>query len=83
MKILRTCVEDSFWGTLLGDHNKKGTTSQKGTVRFWSRRKAPPYGEISCELRAPEDFLKRRYNLLDMSAMRVAYYGLDSLLFSL
>jgi len=30
------------------------------------------------ELRAPEDFLKRRYNLLDMSTMRVAYYGLDS-----
>jgi len=25
------------------------------------------------ELRAPKDFLKRRYNLLDMSAMRVAY----------
>ena len=25
-----------------------------------------------CELRAPEDFLKWRYKLLDMSAMRVA-----------
>jgi len=37
---------------------------------------------IPCELRAPEDFLERRYNLLDMSAMRVAYYGLDSWLFS-
>jgi len=38
---------------------------------------------VPCELRAPEDFLKRRYNLLDMSGMRVAYYGLDSGLFSL
>ena len=27
------------------------------------------------ELRAPEDFLKWRYNLLDMRAMRVAYYA--------
>jgi len=36
-----------------------------------------------CELRAPEDFLKRRYNLLGMSTMRVAYYGLNSWLFSL
>jgi len=32
----------------------------------------------SCEFRAPEDFLKWRYNLLDMSVMRVAHYGLDS-----
>jgi len=38
---------------------------------------------VPCELRAPEDFLKRRYNLLRMSAMRVAYYGLASWLFSL
>jgi len=38
---------------------------------------------VPCELQAPEDFLKRRYNLLDMSAMRVAYYGLDSWLSSL
>ena len=27
---------------------------------------------VPCELRAPEEFLKRRYNLLGMSAMRVA-----------
>ena len=38
---------------------------------------------VPCEFRAPEDFPKRRYNLLDMSAMRVAHYGLDSWLFSL
>ena len=38
---------------------------------------------VPCELRAPGDFLKWRYNLLDMSTMRVAYYGLDSWLFSL
>jgi len=29
-----------------------------------------------CELRAPEDFLKRRYNLLDTSATRVVHYRL-------
>ena len=34
--------------------------------------------DVPCELRAPEDFLVRRYNLLDMSAMLVAYYGPDS-----
>jgi len=38
---------------------------------------------VPCELRAPEDFLKGRYNLLDVSVMRVVYYGLDSWLFSL
>jgi len=38
---------------------------------------------VPCKLRAPEDFLKRWYNLLDMSVMCVAYYGLDSWLFSL
>jgi len=37
---------------------------------------------VPCELRAPEDFLKIRYNLLEISALRVAYYGLDSWLFS-
>jgi len=39
--------------------------------------------QVPCEFRAPEDFLKWRYNLLDMSVMRVAYYGLDSCIFSL
>jgi len=39
--------------------------------------------KVPCELRAPEDFPKRRYNLLDMSAVRVAYYGQDYWLFSL
>jgi len=38
---------------------------------------------VPCELRTPEDFLEIRYNLLDMSTMRVAYYGLDSWLLSL
>ena len=33
---------------------------------------------VPCKLRAPEDFLKRGYNLLGMSAVRVAYYGQDS-----
>ena len=41
------------------------------------------YRCVQLELRAPEDFLERRYNLLDMCNMRVAYYGLDSWLFSL
>jgi len=40
-------------------------------------------GTVPRELQALKDFLKRRYNLLDMSAMRDAYYGLDSWLFSL
>jgi len=44
---------------------------------------APEVCFVPCELRAPEDFPKRRYNLLDMSVMRVAYYELDSWLFSL
>jgi len=33
---------------------------------------------IPCELRAPEDFLKWRYNLLDTSATRVVHPGIQS-----
>jgi len=33
---------------------------------------------VPCELWAPEDFLKWRYNLLDTSATRVVHYMLKS-----
>ena len=53
---------------------QKSWHSQTGkSLVTWLLISVVPY-----ELQAPEDFLKSRYNLLDMSAMHVAYYGLDS-----
>ena len=65
------CRAGFFWpGRLLPDR-----LAQTGPVV--KSRAHPAFGRLSLHfarlwLRAPEDFLERRYNLLDMSAMRVA-----------
>jgi len=45
-------------------------------VKLYPRKKYRFPKNVPCELRAPEDFLEWRYNLLDTSATRVIHYRL-------